>query len=260
VHHVSRHLIDVRDAYAVRASDSLISDATPFPDGVEHSPSGRWIAVSDHDADAVFVFRNDDRLGHASVPDGTLRGVRHPHGLVFTADGKWILVAGSSEPLVYAFRSEDGNWEGERTPVSSVQIIGDAAFERGRTADDDGGPKGIDVTADGLLAVTCEEDPLVFFDMRPVLGGMAARPDPPDPIDEAERARLFLLRYLDAARSRMDDATAAIRRTSEREVEFLLKSRWWRITAPFRRLSRDLQYGVNRRRRRVARGIGRSLW
>jgi hypothetical protein len=252
VHHVSRHLVDSRDAYAVRASESLISGATPFPDGVAHSPSGRWIAVSDHGEHAVFVFRNDGRLGEASRPDGALRGVVHPHGVTFSRDGKWILVADCSQPNVHTYRSEDGNWEGERAPVASVQILSDSTYVRGRQNDEDGGPKGIHLTADGLLAATCEEDPLIFFDMRPVLGQMAA-PDPPDPIDEAERARVFVLRYLDAARSRMDDATAAVRRISEREVAFLVRSRWWRVTGPFRRLSARLQYGVHNFRRRLAR-------
>ena len=253
VHHVSRHLVDSRDGYAVCASESLIADVAPFPDGVEHSPSGRWIAVTDHNEHAAFVFRNDRSLRAASPPDGTLRGIEHPHGVTFSPDGKWILVADSSRPLVHAYRSEDGNWEGERAPVASIQVISDSICERGRDKGEDGGPKGVHMRSDGFLVATCEEDPLIFFDLRPVLGDVAAMPIQPDPVDEAERARLFALRYLDAVRSRTDDATAAFRRISEREVELLLRSRWWRITGPFRRLSASLQYGVHHLRRRFAR-------
>ena len=68
---------------------------------------------------------------------------------------------------------------------------------------------------------------------------------------EAEQARLFLLRYLGAARSRADDTTAAIRRISEREVALLLMSRWWRVTAPFRRLTEFLRYSGRRARHRL---------
>ena len=254
VHHVSRHLIDRRGGNAVQASECLISAGLRLPDGVAHSRSGRWIAVSNHDAHCVFVFRNDDRLHEASAPDAVLRGVCHPHGLSFTPDETWILAADADAPVVHAFRSADANWEGEHAPVASLPIVDDATFERGRFHPGEGGPKGIDLTADGtLLVATCEEDPLVFFDLRPVLGRVDADADSRGMAAEADRAREFLLRYLGAARARVDEATEAIRRTSEQEIDLLLSSRWWRITAPFRQLSGSLQYALQRARHRLKR-------
>jgi len=256
VHHVSRHLVDRRDAYAVHASESLVSAGLQLPDGVAHSRSGRWIAVSNHDANCTFVYRNDERLHDASAPDGVLRGVRFPHGVVFTPDERWILAADADAPVVYAYTSADGTWDGERQPVSSIQIIADAAYERGRFMPGEGGPKGIDLTPDGtLLVATCEEDRLVFFDMRPALGSVAAASPSTGDAAEAERARLFMLRYLGAARSRMDAATAAVRRSSERELELLLSSRWWRLTTPLRELSASLRYNAIRARHRLRRFV-----
>jgi hypothetical protein len=251
VHHVSRHLIDRRASYAVHASESLIAGGLRIPDGIAHSGSGRWIAVGNHHGHCLFVFRNVDALDESSRPDGVLRGVHHPHGVVFTRDERWVLVADAASPAVHVFNSPDGNWDGEREPVASVRILSDAIYERGRFQPGEGGLKGIDLTPDGaLLVTTCEEDPLVFFDMRPTLGMAAVDRDPPAAADEAEQARRFLLRYLGAARLRVDDATEAIRRTSEQEVALLLSSRWWRLTAPFRRLSESVQYSAVRARHR----------
>ena len=37
-------------------------------------------------------------------------------------------------------------------------------FQRGRTNDAEGGPKGVDIDNSGtILVVTCEEQPLAFF-------------------------------------------------------------------------------------------------
>ncbi len=253
VHHVSRHLIDRRASYAVHASESLIAGGLRIPDGIAHSRSGRWIAVGNHHGHCLFVFRNVDALDERSQPDGVLRGVRHPHGVVFTPDERWVLVVDAASPAVHVFNSPDGNWEGEREPVASVPILSDASYERGRFQPGEGGLKGIDLASDGaVLVTTCEEDPLVFFDMRPTMGTPAVDLDPAA-ADEAEQARRFLLRYLGAARLRVDDATEAIRRTSEREVELLLSSRWWRVTAPFRRLSESVQYSAIRARHRLKR-------
>jgi len=256
VHHVSRHLVDRRDAYAVHASESLVSAGLRLPDGVAHSRSGRWIAVSNHDANCTFVYRNDERLHDASAPDGVLRGVRFPHGVLFTPDERWILAADADAPQVHLYRSADGTWDGERQPVTSVQVVAHAAYERGRFMPGEGGPKGIDLTPDGtLLVATCEEDRLVFFDMRPALGPVAAEAEAAGSAAEAERARLFMLRYLGAARSRMDDATAAVRRASERELDLLLSSRWWRLTTPLRELSASLRYNAIRARHRLRRFV-----
>jgi hypothetical protein len=178
--------------------------------------------------------------------------VSSPHGLAFTPDERWILVADADAPVVHAYRSDDASWEGERDPYASVQIIGDASYERGRYLPGEGGPKGIDLTPDAsVLVATCHEEPLVFFDVRPVLGRIPACGEPLSGDAESDQARRFLLRYLGAACSRVDAATAAIRRTSEQELRILTGSRWWRATAPLRRLTPYLYDAAQRARHRL---------
>ena len=246
VHHVSRHLIDLRDRYHVVASESLISAGLHVPGGVAHSPSGRWIAVSNHAGHCIFVFRNDGRLNDRSEPQAILRGLVYPHGLTFAGEDN-LLVADAGAPLVRLYRVEDGNWQGEIEPHRSLRVMSDETFRLGRITPHEGGPKGLHISPDGrLMASTREQDNLIFFDLRGELGA-SVRP-PPDGPEEAERAREYLLRYLGAARSGAEQATLAIRRTSEREIQHLLNSRWWRITGPFRRMSATLQQAVQRRR------------
>ena len=249
VHHVSRHLIDLRDRYHVVASESLISAGLHIPGGVAHSPSGRWIAVSNHGEHFVLVYRNDSRLNDRSEPQAVLRGMVYPHGLTF-ADEDNLLVADAGAPVVLSYRSLNGNWQGELEPHRSLRVMSDETFRLGRITPHEGGPKGLHVSPDGrLMASTREQDNLIFFDLRSELGASVG-PPPLDGPEEAERAREFLLRYLGAARSGVEQATLAIRRTSEREIQHLLNSRWWRITDPFRRMSATLQQAAQRQRQR----------
>ena len=251
VHHVSRHLLDRRDGYRLIASEILLDEGLEVPDGVADSPSRRWIAVSNHDHHCVFVFRNDDRLNCHRRPDGVLRGILYPHGLRFAPDGMSLLVADAGAPFVHVFASEDGDWSGERGPATSIQVVDEKTFRRGSYNPQEGGPKGIDVTRDGrLLVASCEQQPLAFFDMRTILGpapAAAAR----DQAAEAERAREVLLRYLVASGSRVHEATAAIRRTSERQIRMVVDSRSWRMTAPLRWVNARLAKATRRRPRHL---------
>jgi hypothetical protein len=64
------------------------------------------------------------------------------------------------------------NGSGERSATDSIQAVGADEFARGHFSRDEGGPKGIDLTHDGsLLIASCEEQPLVIFDVRAILGG-----------------------------------------------------------------------------------------
>jgi hypothetical protein len=247
VHHVTRHLIDGRGGYALLASEILVKEGLEVPDGVAQSPSGRWIAVSNHNRGCVFVFRNDDGLDHGAGPDGVLRGVRHPHGLTFSADERALLVADAEAPFVHLFRSDDCDWSGERAPSESIRVFGDETFARGNLHPGEGGPKGIGLAESGaLMAISCEERPLAFFDVRGL--GLAAAPTAGARRrrSEAERARATLLRYLAARPSSIPAAAEAIVRQSEREVQQLLASRSWRLTALLRWLATLLRGGVRR--------------
>ena len=240
LHHVSRHLLDRRNGYAMLAADLLLDGGLELPDGVAHGPGGRWIAVSNHDRHNVLLYRNDVPPGQADTPAGTLSGIAFPHGLRFTANGTALIVADAGAPFVRLFRSGDGDWSGERLPSASIRVLADETFARGHNNPQEGGPKGIDATRDArLMVATCERQPLAFFDLAAMLdeAGATAMPEAEATIeDEAERARAALLRYFAAAEARVGRATEAIRRSSEREIRLMANSRSWRLTAPLRRL------------------------
>lgn len=239
VHHVSRHLVDRRAEYAPISSEVLIHDGLTIPDGVTHSPSGCWIAVSNHGHHNVLLFRNDHRLGPSSQPQGVLSGIAYPHGVRFTDNGESILVADAGAPLVHLYRSE-GDWTGERQPDASIRVLSDESFQRGSSDPTTGGPKGVDVTKDRkLMVISCHEEPLVFFDVRKSLDQRAAANT--NNAAEAESTREIVLRYMAFDRLKMDEATAAIRRATDLEIGMMMHSRSWRITAPLRSVTAALR-------------------
>jgi hypothetical protein len=173
--------------------------------------------------------------------------VQYPHGLCFTPDGRSLLVADAGAPFVQVFTAPDGDWSGERRPGGSIRVLGDTLFRQGRSNAAEGGPKGIDLSPDGrVLAVTCQQAPLAFFDVADVLE--IGEPDLRRSTEEFEAAREALVRHLVAARAGARDTVAAAGRSSDRELQNLLNSRSWRVTAPLRRLSASLQQAAAMRR------------
>lgn len=247
-HYVSRHLVDRRNAYAPVASEIAIRDGLDVPDGVMISPSGRWIAVSNHGHAHVVIYRNDGDLDPTSRPQAVLKGVNYPHGVRFTADERTVLVADAGQPFVRFYRS-DGEWEGEHEPDSSIRVMSEESFTRGSYNRYEGGPKGLDVTRDGrLMVISCHEVPFAFFDVRSALNqGEVAKP-----VDgaDSESAREVLLRYLASDRSRIEEATMAIRLASKLEIGQVMNSRSYRITAPLRWARATLRKVDPRRRER----------
>lgn len=249
VDQVIRILLDQRDDYAVIASEVLVDKGLDVPDGVAHSASGRWIAISNHDRHCVLVFRNDKDLGRGSKPQAVLRGVECPHGLRFTAHDRLLVVADAGKPLVHLFRSDDGDWTGERAPDVSLNVFGNRAMSGANQIVGESGPKGVDVSEDGRLMVVCHEGlPIAFFDIGahlPADAGPAPEAAPP----EAEQARAALVRALAAKRFTVQDAVRAISLASQRQHQMILDSRSWRYTAPLRHAARILRLRVPWRRR-----------
>lgn len=240
VHTVTRHLLDARGGFALLSTDVLLAGGIDVPDGVAHSPSGRWLAVSNHFQHCVHLYRNRPGLEPRAVPCGVLRGLRYAHGLRFSADGTALLVADSGAPFVHLFRAEDGAWEGERHPSLSLKVMTDDEFGTERDNPEEGGPKGLDISPDGLLlAVTCTQLPLAFFDFAALAGPLASSREMPD---DAERGREALLRFLSATRRTLEEA-AEERRRADDDVRRMLQSRSWRITAPLRRIGAAARRG-----------------
>jgi hypothetical protein len=230
-HNVSRHLLDARNSFAPTGSCRLLAKGLDVPDGISHSHSGEWIAVSIHHKNAVFIYRSDDSLDEESEPAGKLLGVSCPHGLRFSHDDRYIFVADAGTPLVQVYRMGQRHWSGEHFPVHGLRAVDNEAFSRGHINPHEGGPKGLDLTGnDRILVASCEEEPIVFFDVRKIFESPTPHSNlsgkPPDNISETERVRLFLMGHVNLmaksnARARMDIEALKkmfVARTQERDA------------------------------------------
>ena len=169
VDRVTRHVLDPRNYEELQSQVSL-TRGLEIPDGISISPDGKWIAVSSHGTHDVKVFSATRRMGRGVKAAGELRNVNYPHGLRFTGDGRKLLVADAGSPFIHVYETGAG-WNGKRSPVHSATVLDEATFLRGRRNPEEGGPKGIDIDrSDRVVAMTCEEVPLVFFSLRSITG------------------------------------------------------------------------------------------
>jgi hypothetical protein len=198
-----------------------------LPDGLALSHDGRWLAVSNHNAHAVFVYEYPT-AGEDAEPVGILRGASYPHGLRFAEDDRRLLVADAGAPYLHAFASE-GDWRGARLPTATVQVVDDETFARGRKNQAEGGPKGLDVHGRaGLVAITLEEQPLAFFQLDAVLvAGLPASFE-----EELLRYELLVLAEAEERTSRAEASAARARA----ELSEILGTKAWRATAALRHL------------------------
>ncbi len=214
-HNVSRHLLDERNNFASKGSCRLLAKGLDVPDGISHSHSGEWLAVSNHHKNAVFIYRNDNSLDEESEPIGKLRGMSYPHGLRFSHDDRYIFVADAGAPLVHVYKMDHRRWSGKHFPAYGLRVMDNETFIRGQTNPQEGGPKGIDLTNDDrILVVSCEEEPIVFFDVRKIFetpsAGSNIDSGQPEGIAEAERTRLSLLGHIELMAKSNANARAQI--------------------------------------------------
>ena len=200
-HNVSRHLLDERNNFAPQGSCRLLAKGLDVPDGISHSHSGEWIAVSNHRRNAVFIYKNDSSLDEESEPIGRLRGMSYPHGLRFSRDDQYIFVADAGAPLVHVYKRDHRRWAGKHFPAFELRAMDNEAFLRGHVNPQEGGPKGLDLMGDDrVLVASCEEEPIVFFDVRKIFESSSVNSNfankPPDDVAEAERVRLSLLGHV----------------------------------------------------------------
>lgn len=269
VDHVTRHLLDRRRGYEVIASEILISEGLGVPDGVAHSPSGRWIGLSNHEHRTVLLLRNNARSSGTLEADGVLTGLSYPHGLKFTADERCLLVADAGAPFVRIFTSETGEWSGRREPSGEIRVMSDSTFAREHPIPSEGGPKGIDLTLDNaLMAISCAHYPLAFFDMRGLIPANDAASSLAERASEAERVRAALVRALAAAGERPAQESEALRRAGEQdrlaladcraELRKTFASQSWKLTLPLRWANGHRTRLAQRARRRLQKGGGRD--
>jgi hypothetical protein len=215
---VTRHTLQ-DDPLAVTTSDVLLRRSLAVPDGVTVSRDNRWIAISNHDAHIVMLYKRSSSLHESSAPDGILRGTSYPHGLCFSADARHLFAADAGMPYVHVYAREGQSWKGLQYPAASLRVMDDEVFQRGRYGPQEGGPKGLDIDRDGnVLAVTSEHQPLAFFDVSAMLEHCTGRCG-----DHALRV-IYELEIVEQARA------------AEAHIAALEGSRSFRWTRPLRRL------------------------
>lgn len=243
VNRVSSHLVDARNGLSIRSGAVLLEAGLGVPDGVAVSPDGAWIAVSNHDHNSVFVYRNAPELDAAAGPDAVLEGLAYPHGLRFTPDGHALLVADAGAPEIHCFRRGAADWSGRRQADRVCTVLDEADFRAGQYNPQEGGPKGIALSPDGaVLAMTCAQRTLDFFDARELQEAGAEVGN-----GEAVEARLraVLLRQLPQAFEAME------------RLQSVEKSRVWRWTQWLYRLEQAVRQRRRRRRESRRRGAAR---
>lgn len=264
-HQVTQHLVDLDGARpGAVAGSPLLARGLDIPDGVAHSPDGRWIAVSNHNEHCVRLYDATRPLGPDAEPDARLLGVDYPHGLRFAAASQRLFVADAGAPFVHVYNCPDGRWQGERWHDSRVRVLDDDTFLQGRSNPQEGGPKGLDLDSSGCLMVTTNEVvPLAFFDLRSLARPLREDgwPDTSPPAArrlqdgqvwrrqmqglsrELGRTEILSQSHAALADSRAADlaqAQTALTVTQQR-MAALLASRSWRLMAPYRMAGRVIR-------------------
>jgi hypothetical protein len=175
----------------------------------------RWIAISNHDAHVVLVYRRTPSSTPESEPAAVLRGTIYPHGLQFTPDDEHLIVADAGRPYVNVYERRGEAWDGVRYPDGSIRVMSDEIYALGRDHESRG-PKGVSTDNSGrVLTVTFEKRPIAFFDLAVALRA------------HTDRNRTNDVRYeleaLEDVGVRLDDVATR-----------LMGSRSFRLTKPFR--------------------------
>ena len=161
---ITRHTFSIGSRLQLASNRMFLENGIWMPDGITVTPDKRWIAISNHRTRSVLIYDGHRKLNRRSTPSGVIFGALYPHGLRFTPDGKKLIVCDAGNPFIHIFSSGDGTWNGERNPAVSMKVLDDDKFARGHRVVKEGGPKGVDVDAQGkVMAVTCEEQTLAFF-------------------------------------------------------------------------------------------------
>jgi DNA-binding beta-propeller fold protein YncE len=241
-HYVSRHLLDASRRYAMIFTDIVAAAPLDIPDGIAQAGSARWFAVSNHRGHNVLLYRNPAGLTAGPLrPAGVLHAIAYPHGLRFTPDERFILVADAGSPFVYLYASDTGDWYGNREPVASLRVIDEESFRRGQASPEEGGPKGLDIDRHGsVIVVSCEEQPIVFVDIRGELAAAGVTGSGPAPEPQIEDERELLVGRLEAANRELGTLRGDLNRVRH-ELAATTSSVRWRMTAPLRRLMSRLR-------------------
>lgn len=141
--YVASHILDGTDSFSVIAESILLDNKIQTPDGVTFSPDGRWIAVSNHTSQSVYIYENVKSLNPASEPCAALPGITYPHGITFAGCAQFLFVTAADDPFIYGYHNPTGEWHGEYQPFTKFKSLDDETFKGGSYNEQEGGTKGI---------------------------------------------------------------------------------------------------------------------
>lgn len=239
-HTVSRHQVARDSGALVGKGEVLLQKWLDVPDGISMSQSRRWIAVSNHKLNVVMLYRSTPELHPEADPTAILLGVHYPHGLRITEDDRYILVADAGAPLVHIYARHAADWQGLHYPIHSLRVMDDATFQFGRYNLEEGGPKGLDLhAATGILVTSCATQPLVFFDIEQVVGSAQAPTGPTQrPVLDAVTCAHAAVDICFELERLQRHAWAKL---AEEQLQAVLRSHSWRLSAPLRWLRSALK-------------------
>jgi len=169
-HTVTTAYVFMKPRCMVLGHHVLLEKALEIPDGVCVSSDQKWIAISNHIPSKLLIYPNRPTLHRRSDPVAVLHGMDCPHGVRFFENDQKIIVVDSADPTLCIYATGDQGWKGDYYPVRTLRILDDITFQLGRYNVEEGGPKGIDLDpVSGVAAVTCEHQPLSFYDLRSLL-------------------------------------------------------------------------------------------
>jgi hypothetical protein len=176
-HRASRHRLQRKERFEVIEHATFLGAKFQTPDGVTVSEDASLVAISNHYGKRIDVFANRCERGGHRQAICSLQNYGYPHGVRFAAGDRLLLTADAGRPYVHVFRRLGDRWRGTVKPAVSVRVIGEEAFRLGHTNDEEGGPKGLDVSGDGtFFVVSCEAVPIAFFAFAETASRLLARP------------------------------------------------------------------------------------
>ncbi len=171
LHTVTSHKVNLLKRARTENEGVLIRRGLSIPDGICISPDREWVAVSSHATGTVLLYKSEPELNEETKPCGMLHGIVCPHAIRFSKDGELLFVADSASPYIHIFKGANGDWSSVKKPYKSVRMLDEDAFLSCRHNHHVGGVKGIDVNhADNMLATTCAQIQLAFYDLDVVMG------------------------------------------------------------------------------------------
>ena len=174
---VARHRLQRKECFEVVEHDTFLDADFQIPDGVTMSEDGSLVAISNHCAKRVDIFADQHERDPHQRAICSLKVHGYPHGVRFAAGDRLLLTADAGRPYVHVFRRGAGGWGGISKPTVSIRVIDEKAFRLGHRNDEEGGPKGLDVSGDGtFFVVSCEAVPIAFFAFADTAARLLSRP------------------------------------------------------------------------------------